>query len=208
MRTTRWPSLSTAPTSTHALGLYPANRKAAIAAYHYECLLNAYQAKEMNPLPGQAPIFIQAHFEGILLSCISAADLMGKAIHETLSLDPNDEKRIAVLVRLRRRIGRLPQMKLRTDLCSWSQAPILRDVVDIRNNAAHAYYDKTHPNHHFPGIGDWEVQEPHPKKNRYSKEVGARSLRVYARRVVEHLAQLNTLIPDLERFHRQSVGTI
>ena len=113
--------------------LYAANRKIRIAAYHHECLIAVLEESEPHE---QSPIPVQANFEGVLESAVSATDKLGEAIGignrlGKLSWPPLDSA-----------LGRAPDDAPVDDLRDWNSQLFWRYVRAVRKKAVHHFYDK------------------------------------------------------------------
>lgn len=152
-----------------------AERKIAIAGFHLDRL-----REQLTRVP-QPSIAEQAHFEGVIIAFVSATEQAAGAIHVAQGGKGNAPA-LSVL------LSQMSASDTTKELKTWDEAPIVRDVRNVRNRAAHRYYKKV-------GTGDTaQVQNP-SAGNSYD---GPRELVPYCSAVVSHLECLMPLLADLE----------
>jgi hypothetical protein len=154
-----------------------ARRKLAIAAYHADAL-----EKQHFPEPGSSKdmptISVQAHFEGVIVSVISAVDQVAQAINSALRLRLKTDKLVEDA------FNRLAESA--PEIGSWYSESIGRDLRRIRVRMVHYRYFK---NEQFDG---WVVESAGTDFQ------GPRELIAYARNAVEYGERLGSLLPLIE----------
>jgi hypothetical protein len=178
--------------------LQAASRKIAIASFH-ESELSQY-VNQHQPLPNQAPVPVQAHFEGVLYAYVAASDKIEEAILGVLEPRPKIPRGTRGWDRFRLIVHALNEVNVAQRLVIWSADPFFADARWVRNQATHAYYEKQHPATGLPAIGDWQVEEPRRGGLKaYDSDPDSRRLRAYCCKAVEHLQALGDLLPDLDQ---------
>lgn len=158
--------------------LNAASRKIGIAEFHLEQLrieLAATPVQNENP----PPIPIQAYFEGVVSSVISAIDQVAQAANYGFSLRLNNgnlvEKGFAAL------IAEIPQLQ------TWYGNSLGIDLRRLRRLIVHYSYEKK------PLIITWTVESVG------SKYTGSRDLETYADKALKYGLELTTNLSAIEQ---------
>ena len=152
--------------------LHAARRKMAIAEHE----LASLEEQLAEQMPIEAPVSVQADFEGVLYAFDAAVDQLVSAL------------------RLERRsfAGALPDLgECLRSARLWLTDPVVRDMASVRNDATHAYYDKR------PADGLWRVVSL-----RRGPEVDHGDIMSFARRGVSHLRKLRPILVCLAAAQR------
>lgn len=156
-----------------------AERKVRIARFH---LAELERLTDSGEIYGEhPPIEIQAHFEGILFAAVAAADQIAEAVNLGLDLglaNPNLASSLTAAA---------GEWRPRKKLIKWHDKPVAADYRELRRFAIH------HWSHKQPRGPLIEVERP--EKSRYA---GARDLYAYGAAVVQHLVELDDLLPSIE----------
>lgn len=160
------------PRQDFAAYLVAAERKIAIAEWELESLERRLSG-DPGQLPVDAPVPVQADFEGVLNAFDSAVD----QVTEALRVDH------------RSRAGALPDI----DQClravrDWLSSTHVGEVAEVRNDATHAYYDKR------PYDELW-----HLWSTRRGRPVNRGDILSFARAAVAHLQNLRPVLICLRR---------
>ncbi len=166
--------------------LFAVARKIEVARYHLESLLGELEPEGDATLGELATIPVQAHFEGVLTAAVGASDQLAEALNIGLDLGVSQAN-------LGRVLKLMSHSSLRERLEQWHQRPIAADYREVRRLVTHHWSVKTVEG---PQI---EVQ-PVPRRG-YG---GPRDLGSYTRAAVEHLAELEGLLPAVHETVRSS----
>jgi hypothetical protein len=161
-----------------------ARRKAEVAAYFSERLIDAHRdVKETSNPP---PIPIQAFFEGVVVSSMAAVDQVGQAVNKALGLKLRPE---TLVNKAFTRAGmELPNIK------KWFDDPLGVDLRRIRTRIVHYCYMKS-PN---PGKARWQVEMAGTPYE------GSRELVNYSKAAAAYTAQLKELTIAIEEWLARS----
>lgn len=150
--------------------LVAADRKIAIAEWELESLERRLSG-DLGQLPMDAPVPVQADFEGVLNAFDSSVD----QVTDALRVDHHSKA------------GALPDIDhcLRT-VRDWLSGARIGEVAEIRNDATHAYYDKR------PSGDLWHVWS-----TRRGRSVDRGDILSIARAAVAHLRDLRPVLKCL-----------
>jgi hypothetical protein len=165
--------------------LVAAGRKVKMASYHLECLRGTMGAFRT---PGDVPIPLQAHFEGVLFCADAAADqvltFMVRRCHQALVRLPERDRTLTNVLSVLGGAQDCPiDRAIIAALEAWNAESIVSDARRVRNLAAHEYHLKS------PRL---EVETVQGSQYRGSRVVDA-----YCEQVVAHWKRLPMLLDHL-----------
>jgi hypothetical protein len=160
--------------------LEAAERKLDIATYH-ACELERELASRNNAGDALPPIPVQAHFEGVVVSLMSAVDQVAEAMNSSLGHTDSMAER-------RERAGRAIAKAI-PDVAAWYRNPLQQDLRDLRVLMLHYAYRKT------PEGQGWVVESTN--SSRYQ---GSRELVPYAKDAVRYFERLRDLLPRIQGY--------
>lgn len=167
--------------------LFAVARKIEIARYHLERL-----AEELGPgggaLLGDHPtIAVQAHFEGVLTAAVGASDQLAEGLNLGLDL------RIAQ-ANLHRVLEAMSHSRLRERLEQWQHRSLAADYREVRRLVTHHWSVKT--------VDGPQIEVQRVLSSEYD---GPRDLGNYARAVVDHLVELEGVLPAAQQTVRNNL---
>jgi hypothetical protein len=146
-------------------------RKVAIAAHELASLER--RVHDLDPSDIEAPVGVQADFEGVLYAFDAAADQLTNALG----------------VRKREFASTLPPgHPCLSKMTDWFADPVIEEVAFIRNDATHAYYHKRMAPHL------WKVSSVRRSEPREFDE----DILTFATRAVAHLQELLPILDCIE----------
>jgi hypothetical protein len=174
--------------------LAAARRKIEIAAFHHESLERLECLTEPAAEWPRATVPAQATFEGILIAFDAAVDQVTAALRYWPRVSWADGQPPGTLDEAldlhETRRSNAPGIG---GLRVWSDDPIVDDVRRVRNLVVHSAYSKSG---RFSGGAIGLIVQP-VAGSRLEGDAADRRVEVYARRAVDHLRRLRSVIDDL-----------